>query len=347
MRSPDSDTALAATETRDHALDVVKGFLVIGMVLYHVGSFSIASGELRHLAIGVFLSFVSGSWVFATGYVVGIHYGPRFDTDRSAIAYRLASRGVKLLVLFLASNTLIMMSGFAKSSWAVSIDHLARVFLHGGGELSSFEILVGIGMLLLLSPLLLVVFRRFKIAVAGLLLVVSLLGSFGYGYTPNLWMLVCGAWGLWIGLAAVEPGGSGANIEGRQGLVVPAVLGAGILLHYGLFYYGKAGRADLAIYVLGVIAINGFVYYLARYLLRLKALHDGLRLLGRYSLFSYIWQMGIIWTLIHTVAYFGMQPVYLRDVVVVLFLLVVSVLFVDYVRRKFTCLDSLYRFVFA
>ena len=332
--------------TRDIELDIVKGFLVIGMVMFHVGTFSIASTQLKHLAVGVLLSFVSGSWVFLTGYVVGVHYGPRYGADRSGVIQRVMSRGLKILLLFLAINTLILLVGFSKSSWSLTLNHVATVFFVGGGNLSSFEILVGISQLLLLAPLFLEVFMRYRVLSFALLLAAGLPGSFGFGYSPNIWMLVCGACGIWIGLA-FKGGTSRAARDARKGAVILFAMLVGVVSHFWLFYFG-AGRKDIIIYLLGVISVNGVVYlYISHYIIKLTPIGDTLQLLGRYSLFSYIWQMAIIWSLIYTSVYLNIQAMYFRDVLIVLSLLILSILVVDYFRRKLSCFDGLYRKIFA
>ena len=346
MTTSASATERSVQTDRDIDLDIVKGFLVVGMVLFHVGTFSIVSSQWKHLAIGVLLSFVSGSWVFLAGYVVGYHYAPRYRTNRAQIARRLVSRGLKILLLFMVVNTLIYLAGLAKSSWSLSLDHMTTVVLRGGGNLSSFEILVGIGLLLLLAPVFLEFFLRFHVLSFCLLVASALPGSFGFNYAPNVWMLICGACGIWIGLALSGEVGSRLR-DARRGTVVLLAMLFGVVSHFWLFYFG-ASRQDIIIYLLGVVTVNGFVYfYLSSIIERFEFLSYIIVLLGRYSLFSYLWQMGIIWGLIYSILYFNISPIYFRDVLVVLVLLVLSVVSLDYLRRRLSSLDELYRIIFA
>jgi len=336
----------ANTNIRDVRLDILKGFLVIGMVLFHVGTFSIASSHLKHLAIGVLLNFVSGSWVFLAGYVIGFHYGPRYGAGKADVALRLVSRGLKILLLFFVINTLILYVGLSKSLWSLSFKHVATVLLVGGGDLSSFEILVGIGLLLIISPMLLEVFLRFKLLSLACLFAFAVPGSFGVEYSPNIWMLICGACGIWIGLA-FKGRTDLAVYRKRWGVIVLVILLAGLISHFWLFYFG-ATRKDILIYLLGVVTVNGFILiFLSRYIMMIKMISNYMQLLGRYSLISYLWQMNIIWCLIYLSLYLKITPEYFRDVMVVLVLLIGSILVVDYTRRKLSWFDSLYRFIFV
>src|SRR5262245_25828550 len=93
--------------TRDLPLDFVKGMLVIVMVIYHVMNiFSTARSE----AYG-YIRFVSGSFIFISGYIIAIFYEQKFQIDRIGTSQRLIMRGLKLLLVFTVLNILINVTG--------------------------------------------------------------------------------------------------------------------------------------------------------------------------------------------------------------------------------------------
>src|SRR5215471_235911 len=97
---------------RDLILDFVKGILVIVMVIYHVMNvFSTASPE----AFG-YIRFVSGSFIFISGYIISVFYEQRFQTDGTSTSKRLAVRGLKILFIFTILNIFINLTGLKNPS---------------------------------------------------------------------------------------------------------------------------------------------------------------------------------------------------------------------------------------
>ena len=97
----------SAVAVRDMPLDAVKGILVVLMVVYHaMNIFSTAGAEdYAHIR------FVSGSFIFVSGYIVASFYYARFKADWGDTSKRLVLRGVKLLALFTLLNVLINLTG--------------------------------------------------------------------------------------------------------------------------------------------------------------------------------------------------------------------------------------------
>ena len=57
---------------RDNHLDFVKGWLVVGMVIYHVACLNDRAGNASYLNIQSTFDFVSGSWIYISGAIIAI-----------------------------------------------------------------------------------------------------------------------------------------------------------------------------------------------------------------------------------------------------------------------------------
>src|SRR5262249_37814346 len=117
---------------RDLILDFVKGILVIVMVIYHVMNiFSKASPE----AFG-YIRFVSGSFIFISGYIISTFYEQKFQTDRVGTSKRLVVRGLKLLFIFTVLNIAVNLTGTGnpnKIQFGVQqyLGHISTIYTSG------------------------------------------------------------------------------------------------------------------------------------------------------------------------------------------------------------------------
>ena len=84
---------MAADGKRDFSLDFVKGLLVVMMLTFHTGSMFMADSQGLWILDEVLLNFVSGSWVFLSGYLVAVRYGYSVQSDISGDQKRLMLRG--------------------------------------------------------------------------------------------------------------------------------------------------------------------------------------------------------------------------------------------------------------
>lgn len=285
-----SAAAISAVRAgRVPSVDAVKGLLVLAMVIYHVLSIA-SNGGVETFR---YIRFVSGSFIFLSGYVISRFVAERFARERSAVAWQLASRGLKVVVLFTVLNLAIAASGFgnaSKQQLGVTgfFEQASAIYLTGDGRVSSFLILLPIGYLLIVSPLVLGAFTRAR-TVAPLLLLGGALALAAQPYLNDHWPH---ANLLLIGLAGMASGAPvwAARVEAAPAWPLPWLIGA---LAVVLWFTGRFGDAG-ALYVVGVALI-------------LKLLHDGVRRLpdagatarelvrlGRYSLFAYIAQIALL-----------------------------------------------------
>src|SRR5437867_2142205 len=130
---------------RDYALDFVKGFLVLVMVGHH--SFEYFKGVDYHLI--KYIDFVTGAFVFVSGFVVSSIYGARLTSLSGATCWRLLWRGCKLVLLFLAINigiNLLFTANYNGRRFGL-VQFYAEsfsVFFAGNKGVASFEILLPI-----------------------------------------------------------------------------------------------------------------------------------------------------------------------------------------------------------
>lgn len=188
------------TSVRSGALDVVKGVLVIGMVFFHtINYFAVGQRELL-----VYIRFVSGGFIFVTGYIVSAFHAAKWAERPFEVSGRLFYRGVKLIVLFTALNLAINMLAvrnhntvdFSLDQFA---DNLFEIYVVGRGRIAAFEILLPIGYLLLISSLLFWL-QRFglRLTYVALLAVASTL-LWQNWHLNNYTLLLVGGAGLLVG----------------------------------------------------------------------------------------------------------------------------------------------------
>jgi hypothetical protein len=275
----DASHSLAAL--RDMPLDAVKGILVVLMVVYHaMNIFSTAGAEdYTHIR------FVSGSFIFVSGYVVACFYYARFKADWWDTSKRLVLRGVKLLALFTLLNVLINLTGVGNPDKAqhgirhyISVAY--EVYISGVPGYASFQILLPIAYLLIASPLVLMSGRLSKwllvaSAAATLVPLVVDIESFNFEF------LVIGMIGLSGGMlvgAIEKPFAMRGTWE---------IVGSLLVLVYLMKYLS----VSLATCTLGTILIVKLLYDLSRVLSPGNYVARTLILLGQYSLVAYIAQI--------------------------------------------------------
>ena len=151
---------ISMNENRNRSLDFVKGYGVIIMVVHHsIEYFASNTYYLRYVR------FVTGLFIFTTGFIISNMYYNRLhqkDTKQST-SFKLMKRGVKLLVLFLFTNTLIesLLHYFLNTPY-IFWNNLFKIFILGDYDLASFALLLPISYLLLFSSILLFSFKHLK-----------------------------------------------------------------------------------------------------------------------------------------------------------------------------------------
>lgn len=326
--------------TRDAAFDAVKGVLVVLMIVYHVLSIATTAGAEAFR----YIRFLSGSFIFISGFVVVHFMWERFALAPRDTSLRLVQRGLKVLLIFAALNLAIQASGFGNAAKAQLgaqgfVQNAATFFVRGDGRLSSFLILLPIAYLLMLAPLFMMLAQRGAAPVCGTLLLVALALAGGWADpAPVAGFLLVGLCGLCLGTPVLA--------ERVVGAVRPGLLATAVGLLLALWLAGRYGD-PLVFYCIGVAFVLRFMHDAVRWLpgrwLRQAAL------VGRYSLPAYIAQVLLIQCLFRALGGQRVEPDTgtLAFIVTVAAATVALCVLTDRLRSRSSVIDRTYRWVFA
>jgi hypothetical protein len=326
---------------RNSAFDYSKGMLVLLMVLYHWINYFVSTVG----PIYTYLRFVTPSFIFITGFLISNIYPERYIVDQRQISRRLFVRGAKLLLLFTLLNIIANalfgnnyrgempgVEGFLRNASSIYISGTAR---------ASFWVLLPISYLLLFCSGLFLVCRVNKLIMGSLcavsLLFAILLNVIGYS-SPNVEMMAIGLLGMACGTVSAEAITGWASNLPR----IICMYGAYLIL---ISFMGVS-------YFLQIIGVC--LSLLLIYATGLKWWSVGLAgrqtvLLGQYSLFGYVAQIGILHFL-----HRGMSQLHLHAVVVLVLsfvaavgLTLAAVNAVHALRERSSVIRELYRVAFS
>lgn len=324
---------------RNSALDSIKGVLVVVMVIYHAMNIFSTAGAAAFAPI----RFVSGSFVFISGYIIAVFYERKYQSDAIQTSKRLWIRGLKLLVIFNALNLMINVTGIGNPEKVqLGLQQYANNLLrvHGPGDTrhASFQILLPIAYVLLASPFFLLV-RKF----AWFFLVVSLVTAFCLSIwgieTINSQFVVIGAVGLSVGIV-VNSSKWVLFLRNRF-----AILGLLIVCGYLMESFG----ANSMTYAIGTMAIIKLIYDFNSTIVSNNWVSRSVALLGQYSLVCYIAQIGFLqglsWLLGRQKWELGYEV--LAIVVVTNLVLLVACVALTFFRERYLAVASSYRLIFS
>jgi peptidoglycan/LPS O-acetylase OafA/YrhL len=323
---------------RDTRLDWVKGFLVILMAVYHgMNHFD----EIPAAYYG-YLRFVNGSFVLISGYVVAAFYANGPACRRTTAARQLATRGIKLLLLFTALNLAAGWAGLTNYRHVTFdigsfLSGLAGIYGSGDTRQAAFRILVPIAYVLILSGPFLMAGRWQSTLIAATMLV-SAAYSFVSPVAPNAYFVLLGLVGLSAGLLQHKVPAFRMRHLALIGIVFVALARVMNLLSGNVLAYGLAIALTLKL-----------VYDAAARLPPDSRIERAGILLGRYSLVGYIVQIACL-HLLHKALVFPDLPVILRlsiNVVVTIAFLLALCTGLDRLRRESRWIEKSYRLVFA
>lgn len=263
---------------RDLTLDWVKGVLVIVMVIYHAMNIFTSAPPSDY----AYIRFVSGSFVLLSGFTIA-----RFNADswRSAKAWPLILRGLKLVALFTVLNLIISITGAGNPT---KPHHELRgfasaiydIFVVGAQRQASFQILLPIAYLLIVAPLFLAL-RAYR----GLVALVVAIFVLAYALSPmesvNLEFLLFGLAGLSGGLVlrGWEAPWLGRNLGESLASLVVVILAMKFLSVYFISL------------LVGMVLLLKIFYDVGKRVDRAPWLSPSLVLFGRLSLVCYIAQI--------------------------------------------------------
>lgn len=333
---------------RDVSLDMVKGLLVIAMLLIHCGTLFLDSERLRHLIYPIALGFVSGSWLFMSGYLIGTLNSREPAGDPRSTTGRLVGRGVRLVLIFAASNIVLGRLTLHPGPWDdVVLGQLTGAFIYGSDQLA-FEVLLGIGYLLMIAPALLATGTRGMAAAASAFIgLATVYGWLGIEWKLVPWMLCSGVAGAAVGSLCAE-GGFGEFIAdmGHRRCAVAVALSVWFVTLVGAV--GELFRLTQPIvYLPHVASMLTLLYLLGQSVRRINVFRRPLALMAHYSLVAYMGQMAIL-HLLHAIAekwlILKFYPVAFATALLVL---LTALYLLDSLRHGLPAVDRAYRWLFG
>jgi hypothetical protein len=331
---------------RDGALDVVKGMLVIAMLIIHTSNIFIQSDGVRNLIYPWLLGFVSGSWVLISGFIIGGHYRTGFERDRSGVTHRLLGRGWRLVAIFALVNLLLgQLSLTCSVSQSLRTCDPVILFLFGDLSGRTFEILLAIGYLLILSPIALwwprsaVCFILLAIILAT---VASLAGMRLHGLFS---LLLCGAAGIVAGGLAAPRQLSSLLTEARPRLVAASLAIVGCSGY--LWQRMAMGQSPTALYIVYVMSVLTLMYLASVWIEKHSLLGRQMAVMAHYSLLAYIGQMGILQALRWLIPGSSLLASFPLMFAVALVVMLISLHILDFLRSRYGIANKAYAAVFG
>jgi peptidoglycan/LPS O-acetylase OafA/YrhL len=328
-------------DDRNPALDFTKGVLVLFMVLYHWINYFVGV----HGSFYTYIRFVPSAFIFLAGFMIANIYPEKYGLGNSRLYVRLVVRGLKLLALFTVLNVAANMFFEKSYNGAMPginglISNAATIYISGNAKMS-FGVLVPIGYLLVLSAVIFLVIQVRKYSVhlicAVLFLCVGYLDLYGYP-NPNLSFIAIGILGMIFGFYPIE--------KVNEWTGHPYVL-VGLYVGYnlGISIYG----VGYAMQVIGVCLSVALIYFAGVTSTACGELRSTIILLGKYSLFGYIAQIGLLQLLQRSLPLLNLNNwvLWIISFVGAFTLTIFMVRMAHYIRARIHVADWLYRAVFS
>lgn len=273
-----------AHTSRDTALDFLKGFLVEIMVIYHIFNYYF---EVRP-PILLYIDFVTGSFVFISGYLVSSVYQTKYRDNLRKMFFRLFYRGGKLLLLFLLINFAIYSAAIKNyNGYEFKMDqllaNLGSILLAGSAKISAFELLVPIAYTLLLSSILVIISTRALIILPTIALILCVSLFVNQDHFFNLYYIS-------IGLCGVAVGFFSQFIQ-RSSLTTRAKFLSIVSVSIYYLIISLWGRNNILPYIFGIVSVLFCVYSFASMFTSKNMVIDIFTVLGKYTLICYLAQI--------------------------------------------------------
>lgn len=332
---------MAERGDRNQALDFTKGILVLFMVLYHWFNYFVGTEG----SVYTYLRFITPSFIFIAGFVIANVYPTKYQVNPSQAYQRLTTRGLKLLGIFTALNigvNLVFTKSYsgAMPGLAGFIHNLGSVYVSGNAK-ASFEVLVPISYLLILSSVLLLMARVFRYSIslvcALLFLWVCVLDLRSMS-SANLTLLAIGLLGMVLGsqpLARINDWASHSY----------TVIGLNIAYLIAISIWG----VGYALQTVGVCVTLTLIYLVGMKSTEWDRMQRPVILLGKYSLLAYIGQIALLQVLQRGLPHLnlGGGALSVTSFIAAFALTFAAVELFHLVRAKSTAVDVLYKFAFS
>jgi peptidoglycan/LPS O-acetylase OafA/YrhL len=274
------------------ALDFTKGTLVLIMVFYHWINYFIGSQWPYYF----YLRFLTPSFIFITGFMISHVYLAKYDAADPRLPRRLFVRGLKLMAIFILLNVArvfivpVLHTGALVEN-PLDVRNIFTVFVSGNfsvvsGKLVSFSILVPISYLLMFSGALMFPYRfyryTFHVVCVSLLSSILILGLIG-AQSQNLEFVTIGMLGVLTGFIPIE--------------VISKFVRHPYMLAAAYLAYAIAitiWNVPFPLLIVGVFLSLMVIYLIGSRGNESGRIRKEVILLGKYSLFGYISQIGVL-----------------------------------------------------
>ncbi len=328
------------------ALDFTKGALVLIMVLYHWINYFIGLQWPYYR----YLRFLTPSFIFISGFMISHVYLSKYAAADPQLSRRLITRGLKLLAIFLVLNLArdvvvpLLGTGVAVQNM-ISPQILVTFFIFGnlpaeGPKLVSFSILVSISYLLMVSGVLMLLYRRYRytfhVACFSLLLASLILG-YADARNYNVESVAVGMLGVLTGFAPIRT----IDTVGRRPYLL-AFAYLGYLIAIAIW------NIPFLLLIVAVLLNLCILYLVGARSNKASAVRNEVILLGKYSLLGYISQVAILQFLSKAYQRVDLGVARLpSSLFATVVLTILAVEFVDRARARSRGADRLYKAIFA
>ena len=324
-----------AVADRNHALDFTKGALVILMIIYHwMNYFVPVDGSVYN-----YLRFITPSFIFIAGFLVGNLY----STKRGQVSSRLAVRGVKLLLFFTLINVaaglfLSERSALSDGGSSAIMGNVFGVYVSGNSNYAAFQVLVPIAYLLIFAAALLMTDKWYVpllifccIASGAIVVIMAFNGAWSF----NLELLSFGLLGALVGHIPLQR----IDRLPSYGWVIG-------LAYIGYLALVTALGVPYWLQIFGVMLSLILIYCLGLKVQDRGALAKHIILLGKYTLLGYVVQIAILRVVKKVFVHLAFDNSALAFIITC-GLTSTIILIVDRARANWTLADRSYRLVFA
>ena len=308
------------------------------MVIYHIMNYFSTAGPKDFQ----YVRFVTGSFIFLSGYIISTFYESKYREDRLSTAKRLIVRGIKLLIIFSCLNILINLSGIGNPKKVLAIrfffENIFEIYTLGKAKLAAFQILLPISYLLIISPLFLFLADYKKYIFTVILFFLFYLSIFQTD-SINLDLGAVGLIGLSIGLL-INNIDKIISIKSRMaiiGLIIVTICLMGYL------------NGNLISYSLGIMIILKLFYDFGLTINLEMKFNRGIILLGQYTLVCYIMQIVFLQGLYRLLSKprWGWGCENISILIATSGFLLGLCMMIRYLRKQHKFMDRSYRFIFS
>ena len=328
---------VASGNSRNVHLDIIKGFLVLTMFVYHSAS---GSGIAEVAFLRPKLQFLHYAFLLLAGFLCGSHYVAKVKVSPGKVQRRLMMRAVKLFAIVAVANVVFCLAGLAGDTDTLrQLLHSplkVALFLDSNNNVA-YELLYFIGVFLATCALVIRFEARAILAGAFVLLPCVIPGF-------TVWFVAYGYLGMLGGLFWQTDGFRRVVrwINDHSGLLF-SLLAAEFVLLAPLSQFVPA---ICSITLETVLWFAAYVFVAKRFLT--NSIQDWIILLGKYTLFAYIFHVVVVritFKLLTTTGISGLAcyAVLLGIVALVTF----GSVWVLSGMRRFRVVDGLYRLAFA